>query len=117
MSGYFLPKRKILYIDDIRENPYQGADTARNYDEAVKLLSENKYDMVSFDHDLADVHYACGDNNIGDMEKTGYHIALWLLEHKLNGGYAPQFFRVHSMNPVGRQRIINTLINHLQLEV
>ena len=102
---------KYLFVDDIREAP-EGWDVARTYDEAIEMLSKTDYDVLSLDHDLADVHYACGETE-GFCEKTGYDIALWLAERKNDGGYTPIIIHCHSANPVGRDRILGVVARYL----
>jgi hypothetical protein len=73
-------------------------------------------DVISFDHDLGDEHYAECENTPGILdtaeseiekhyskftEKTGYDCTKWLIEHK----HLPQTCIVHSMNPVGKKNI------------
>lgn len=85
----------------------------KNYDEFVKAVSEN-IDIithVSFDHDLADEHYAPETWATGGdymyTEKTGAECAKWMKEfYKKNQTDLPIIF-VHSMNPIGTQNIIN----------
>ncbi|KFF29696.1 hypothetical protein IQ37_04605 [Chryseobacterium piperi] len=83
----------------------------RNYQEFVKrILEDGLPDMISFDHDLADIHYF--DVDISEFaEKTGCDCAKWLIEycmdHQMN---LPEFYS-HSMNPVGRDNMMNLLEN------
>ncbi|MFA7156752.1 MAG: cyclic-phosphate processing receiver domain-containing protein [Bacilli bacterium] len=126
-----------LFLDDVR-NPrdvyiytgnttYLGLewDIVRDYDSFVKHIIE-KYkkgmfiDYISFDHDLADIHYKLLQTKEGyeeyivgeDHEKTGYDCILWLKDfmnkHKLR---KPKML-VHSMNVIGSQKIQN-IINEL----
>lgn len=89
----------------------------RNYDEFVKAVTEDidKITHISFDHDLADEHYdpsmfADDDYRYEEIsnsfkEKTGYECALWLkVFYEENNKPLPTIF-VHSMNPVGTQKI------------
>ena len=49
---------KKLYLDDVRIPQTEGWEIVRNYDDFVKWIEENGLpDIVSFDHDLAEVHY------------------------------------------------------------
>lgn len=94
----------------------------RNHDEFCNYIKENGVpEFVSFDHDLADFHYhvmqqeVCDSFTIddGDLkktydygpEKTGYDSAKWLVEHcHLDKICFPNYL-VHSLNPIGAQRI------------
>jgi hypothetical protein len=110
-----------LFLDDIRSPqftthvklPDVGTWTiVRNYDEFVKTISDHFIlynelpDFISFDHDLADVHYAAGDNANGDLEKTGYDCAKWLVKFCMNKNIdLTSDWMCHSMNPVGKRNI------------
>lgn len=122
-----------LFLDDIRNpsdcvkymhqrigalNPiYLEGDwyIVRNYDQFVKAVTKYWKDIthISFDHDLADVHYHESMTNeqayneyLKDIkEKTGTDCAKFA-EQFYRGRTLPTMF-VHSMNPVGTQNIIN----------
>lgn len=83
-----------IYIDDMRQPLIPDAIWVKNYDEAIAELSLVPYHnlTVDFDHDLG-------------QGKTGYDIAKWLVEYNIKGN-----FRVHSMNPVGRNNIRQLLL-------
>lgn len=102
----------LLYM----EEPWE---CVRNYDEFVETIQKKGLPkLISFDHDLADEHYAPEHewDNYDDWaersnfkEKTGYDCAKYLLEFcKERNLQIPRFF-VHSMNPVGTQNITNIL--------
>lgn len=113
-----------LYLDDFRKPEDSFAYThnqlyllnwtiIRDYDEFVYCIKEYGLpEMISFDHDLADVHY----DNQGEIidedyydivqEKTGYHCAKWLINYCIdNKKELPQTILVHSMNVVGSHNI------------
>jgi len=116
-------------------------EVVRNYNEFVDYISQHGIpEYVSFDHDLADEHYqvmleenqhvetftAFIDDDQGGLnatfhygpEKTGYDCAKWLVDYCVENGQQFPYFRVHSMNPVGKQRIISYIANakrHLAL--
>ena len=87
----------------------------RNYDEFVKHIEENGLpEMVSFDHDLADVHYDVQDHLDQDYydlcsvqdEKTGYHCAQWMINYCIDHDEKlPSNILIHSMNGVGARNI------------
>ena len=100
---------KGLYVDDVRDRPSWCIgewETARNYQEAITLLSTNEYDELSLDHDIAS-----WDED--GREMTGYDIALWLAERKFNGEYVPPKIFVHSANPVGVANILSVINRYL----
>lgn len=123
-----------LFLDDIRDpevttdylfpaqiRPIYKAlkwTVVKNYDEFVEILRERGLPaMVSFDHDLADEHYAVGNSQEGweeyhtdeSREKTGYDCAKYLVEFCQEKGLKLPEFLVHSMNIVGREKIMNYL--------
>lgn len=102
-----------LFLDDVRqpkdvkwiEIPPGSWTIVRNFNDFVSAIENRGMpDHISFDHDLAEEHYR---NQLGGkfIEKTGLDCAKWLLE------YCRIFIRpippytVHSLNPVGRDRI------------
>ena len=119
-----------LYLDDFRSpidsfyylgNPiYNILDwkIVRNYNEFVKMIQENGIpETISFDNDLADIHYENQSNiNYDDcIEKTGYHCAKWLIDYCLdNKSMIPKTITilVHSMNPVGSKNIKSLFISY-----
>lgn len=102
-----------LYIDDIRPLPGiyvgEGWEIARNYDEAIHLLSTHHYDIVSFDHDIAS-----WDEN--GREMTGYDVLLWIVQRKMDGLVVPNEYRIHSANPVGRDRMKGVIQRYLTVD-
>ena len=142
MSGtIFLSKN--LFLDDER-NPADVTwclldrskpfDVVRNYLEFVTYITSHGVpDYVTFDHDLADEHYAVmlkeaeahskfsafvNDDHGGltltfdyGSEKTGYDCAKWLVEYCVENNLKFPSYTVHSMNPVGRERINSYIIN------
>lgn len=83
-------------------------EVVRNYDEFVDTIKTHGLPShVSFDHDLADAHYAAcfeGSHNYGP-EKTGYDCCKWLVEYVAEHNLKFPEYTVHSMNPVGTQNI------------
>ena len=116
-----------LFLDDIRVpedvfnytgNPIFLKEDwliVRNYDEFVKTVKELGIpNIVTFDHDLADIHYDVQDHVDEDYydlcaaqnEKTGFHCAKWLIYHCLDNGLKlPPKVLIHSMNGVGAKNI------------
>jgi len=100
---------KGLWVDDVRNLPkqYDGWDVARSYEDAIRMLSRTDYPIVSLDHDIASFRE-------DGREMTGYDVALWLAERKMNGEYVPPDVRVHSANPVGGPRIQGVIDRYLK---
>lgn len=103
---------KKLFLDDVRNPPDSTWDVVRSYDAFVDYIEKNGVpDMISFDHDLADEHYATVSWQCEPLvdvidyttfkEKTGYECAKWLIAR----GTLPKEYTVHSLNPVGAQNI------------
>lgn len=107
----------------------------RNYDQFVQHITTNGVpDFVTFDHDLADEHYAamlrdCQLNSTGQLlfavaetlvdvdygvERTGYDCAKWLVDYCADNGYKFPPYTVHSMNPIGSKRITDYITNAKQ---
>ena len=100
----------VLYLDDDPSRHQQfdyPADRAWTAQEAVKLLSQNKYDLVSLDHDLATEHYQ--DFHQGELALrgggTGYDVAVFIEQMEEQ----PPWVNVHSFNPSGAARMIQAL--------
>ena len=131
---------KKLFLDDIRQPKdacYLVQDWAELYFnekwEVVKTHQEfvtwiNKNGLpthVSFDHDLADVHYEIDFNDWDDftaeqlgVEETGLDSAKFLVDYCVDNGFKLPLYQVHSANPVGRRNIKTYLDNakkHLDL--
>lgn len=103
---------KKLYLDDIRIPKTDGWIIVRSYDEFVNWIKENGVpDEISFDHDLADVHYdpSTWVQGFKYHEKTGYDAAKWLCTYCFENSLPFPKWNVHSANPVGSQNIISLL--------
>ena len=127
----------FLFLDDIR-NPEDAAkytnqdiylfkmwDTVRSYNEFVSYIENNGLPVcISFDHDLADEHYTpeeyWSDYDKSKVyqdkqhykEKTGYDCAKWLVDYCIENKCNLPKYMCHSMNPVGKDNIINYLNNY-----
>lgn len=128
-----------LFLDDIRDPKdcchymkpvqlywYTDFIIVRNYDAFVKLITERYNngsfpELVSFDHDLADEHYA--PENVwhkydewaeekGFKEKTGYDCAKWLVDFCMENKLPLPNYIVHSMNVTGAKNITSYLENY-----
>ena len=84
----------------------------RNYDEFVDTILKNGLpDMISFDHDLADIKYDNGVMSFSYREKTGFDTAKWLVDYCMNNDVKLPNYQVHSANPVGKENIEKYLEN------
>lgn len=117
-----------LFLDDIRnprdvtwvELPLGPWVIVRNFlDFRVTVGARGVPDYVTFDHDLAQEHYDPNlwkKTGIADYAKlqngTGYDCVVWLIEHCLTFDIAFPSYAVHSLNPVGRDRIKAAIKNY-----
>lgn len=115
--------KKLLFLDDIRypieAYHYTKQDIflrndwhiVRSYKQFVSwILEKGLPEMISFDHDLADEDYLKKDS-LDLAEKTGYDCAKWLIEYCMDNELDLPKFYSHSMNPVGKENILNLLEN------
>lgn len=80
-----MSRKYDVYLDDERETP-DGWHRCHHVHEVIALLKRKEVRRLSLDHDL------------GDGEKTGYHLCLYMIE---NGVWPDEQPTVHSANPVG----------------
>lgn len=118
-----------LFLDDVR-NPEQCAEympvnvrymypaakweVVRSTEEFVRIIEKRGLPiLVSFDHDLADVHYNPSTRKEGFTyhEKTGYDAAKWLVNYCIDKHQKLPTWLVHSQNPVGAENIRKLLEN------
>lgn len=88
----------------------------RDYNAFVKVILEKGMPvLVSFDHDLADIHYnpKTWTANFKYKEKTGKDCAIWLVNHCMDTGKEFPKWYVHSMNPVGGPSIASYITSYL----
>lgn len=114
MYNLFLDDNRIpTHVTWVNLPTCQHYSVVRNYNEFVDLITlRGLPKFVTYDHDLADSHY--GDGLRGDdinynkyVEKTGYDCAKWLVNECMKKGVKHPPYMCHSMNPVGKQNIIN----------
>lgn len=127
-----------LFLDDIR-NPKDAInlvpsnlnkfywendwDIVKSYKDFVNYIKSNGVpDFISFDHDLADIHYEVdfsdwefSSDQLG-VEETGLDCAKWLVDYCFDNGLKLPQYVVHSANPAGRKNIqgyLNNATKHL----
>jgi hypothetical protein len=91
-------------------------DVVKSHEEFCKYITDNGIpEFISFDHDLADSHYTQWierpdlANKRIFKEGTGLDSAIWLKNYcETNDKPFPKSL-VHSMNPVGAQKIIEVI--------
>lgn len=84
-----------VYLDDLRPCP-KGFVLAKNAEECIRLLRENKVDVMSMDHDL------------GWDEMNGTDLAHELVRLNL---YANEIY-LHSSSMIGRQNMYKCFMDH-----
>ncbi|MDH6252549.1 hypothetical protein M2347_002276 [Chryseobacterium sp. H1D6B] len=120
--------KRLLFLDDVRypleayhytkEDIFLRKDwhIVRNYEQFINRIKDNGLpEMISFDHDLGDEHYLNSDS-LEYTEKTGYDCAKWLIEYCMDHYLDLPKFYSHSMNPVGKERIIGILVNFKKMK-
>lgn len=96
-----------LFLDDIRMPPDDTWVCARDIGVAKTLLEAGDVAFASLDHDLGACDACQQPDWHGVMPHcshvgTGYDLCLWMAEHNIWPMQKPV---VHSMNPVGRDRM------------
>jgi hypothetical protein len=108
LDDYRFPKETVDYMF-IPIYTSEEWIIVRNYYAFITIIQKKGLpDIISFDHDLADVHYKnqVFDYNDETLEKTGYHCAKWLIDYCLDNNLeVPTRILIHSMNPYGTQNI------------
>ena len=116
-----------LWLDDERPAP-EGWYWVKTGAAAIACLLDQGDDPIthmSFDHDLADVHYEywhLGHNPAWSVpkdhpvraeareraakERTGYDVLLWMAEHNI---WPTEACYVHSHNSVGAERMVGVI--------
>jgi len=109
---YLVNDNRRIYFED-------GWDIVKNYKEFVSWIKRNGLpEFISFDHDLADVHYQVDfqdwdfftADQLG-VEETGLDCAKWLVDYCADNGFKLPPYQVHSANPAGRENIKQYLAN------
>ena len=97
-----------LWLDDVRpphENGAIGFEWAKDTDQAIALLRSGDVTFASLDHDLS-VNATLGN---WKNEITGYDVLCWMEE---NDVWPIDGVVVHSMNPVGKERMQVVIDEH-----
>lgn len=104
VGNYILPVELGVYF-----RTYNW-EIVRDYDQFVNCIKTKGIpNVVSFDHDLAAIHYepSTWTESFVYKEKTGYDCAKWMIDYcKENNLSLPKIIMCHSMNPVGKKRIV-----------
>jgi hypothetical protein len=106
-----------LFLDDYRRPSKVYPDTldchwvwVKSYKEFVREIeSKGLPKFISFDHDLAEEHYNKDLHYRAYKFKTGLDCAKWLVIYCKKNKKSLPSFNVHSLNPYGKQAILNVL--------
>lgn len=93
--------KTFLFLDDLRDPWGPEWHLVKTYDECIAEIEAGGVEHLSLDHDLSELHYG---GQLG-VEKTGYHVILWMAENKK---WPSKTLVVHTMNPAGRERMVKT---------
>ena len=85
----------------------------KNYQEFVNCITNNGLpEVVSFDHDLADVHYGISAEQWRkfssaelQVEQTGYDAIKWMCQYCIDNEKELPICYVHTQNTVGAENI------------
>ena len=116
--------KKNIYLDDVRIPENEGWILVKDYDEfvgTVTLIGLENIELISLDHDLGDSamseyysnvqpNYTLNYSNV--IEKTGYDVCKFLVEHSINTGIALPEVVVHSANPIGAANMMGYINNY-----
>lgn len=91
-----------LFVDDIRDAPDDSWTTVRKVEEAIRLINNFSYDVISLDHDI--------ENRPSDetFKPIAYFIGLKAEYWRSLGKHEPKVI-IHSINPVGARQMADVL--------
>lgn len=117
LDDYRNPEDCTGYVNSfgIRPDTYTNRSwvIVRNFKEFTsKIVEKGMPNLISFDHDLADIYYLMNDVGGFSTEETGMDCAKWLVGYCMDTEIKLPDFLVHSMNPVGRRNIQSYLQNY-----
>lgn len=95
-----------LWFDDVRVAPL-GWTWAKSFDDAVVLLRTGNVGNASLDHDMGG--WADGGLAFDPNAPDGTDLVDWMVE---NATYPNGWVQVHSSNPAGADRMVNTLLRY-----
>lgn len=84
-----------VFLDDLRPCP-KGYKYVQTADECIKLITKNKVNTLSLDHDL------------GFGKPSGFEVVKHMVQYRIY----PKKVVIHSANPFGRLRMVELLVKH-----
>jgi hypothetical protein len=120
MKGLFCDDYRFPLEVDWIQFDYSDCEwqIVRNYNDFVEAINQEKFDIISFDHDLDRTStFECVRCNTHQsdfdyskvVEKTGRDCAEYLKEFCQKNNREIHHYLVHSLNEKGRKNIINIL--------
>jgi hypothetical protein len=115
---------KTKYMpDDRREYTMSEWTIVRNYKEFTEAIIANFSagrfpGLVSFDHDLADIHYdpSTQSESFEYKEETGLDCARFLVQFCISNELNLPEFYVHSANPIGAENIYQAMHDYFKFK-
>ena len=87
-----------IFLDDVRDTP-EGYVRCYWPQEVIELLKTHPVSELSLDHDLGD-----------DEKGTGYDVLKWIEEEVYTNNFTPpKVIKVHSANPIAKQRMLSAI--------
>ncbi len=87
-----------IFLDDVRDTP-EGYVRCYWPEEVIELLKTHPVSELSLDHDLGD-----------DEKGTGYDVLKWIEEEVYTNNFnPPKVIKVHSANPIAKQRMLSAI--------
>jgi hypothetical protein len=123
---------KKFFFDDVRKKPSSEWVMARDVPEAIKILSQESFDVLSLDHDIGFemVCKECIREKSTDQviyiptpedccrscshQQNGSDLANWMIKNLTEW---PRFIIIHSANPYGAQNMYNILKEKTYVQV
>ena len=96
-------RRVKVWLDDIREAP-KGWTRCVRPGEVIELLASGGVEEISLDYDIG-----LGDDR--GVDRNGEDVLRWIEQQVVERGdsFPLPVIRIHSANPVGRQRLQRAL--------
>lgn len=88
----------VVYPEDVK---FFIVRTYQQFCEEIETCGLPEF--ISFDHDLADFQ--------DGREYTGFDAVKWLVDYCMDHQVMFPKYEIHSMNPIGRERMINYIEN------
>lgn len=120
LDDFRVPSDAFKYMKDSSYTTLEWL-IVRDYREFVEIVeqlyAEDKFPgLVSFDHDLHDDHYEAPFAIEHSKEQTGLDCAKWLVSFCMEKKLELPNYKIHSMNPGGKENIQSYLESYLKVQ-